>query len=170
VSTEKTFSVADAKLNIWRNMMNEGVLKCPLCGAAVKAYRNPFPTVDIIIRMGDKIVLIERKNYPLGWALPGGFVDYGESLESAAIREAKEETGLELINLRQFHAYSDPNRDPRHHTISLVFTAEGKGELKGGDDAARALLFPLDALPEPLCFDHSKILADYKKERVNLKG
>jgi len=137
-------------------------LICPHCGGTVTTYRNPFPTVDIIIRLDGKIVLIERKNEPKGWALPGGFVDYGESLETAAVREAAEETGLELIGLRQFGAYSDPERDPRQHNISFVFTAEGRGEPRGGDDAARARLFSLDELPSPLCFDHEKILDDYR--------
>jgi 8-oxo-dGTP diphosphatase len=141
-------------------------LNCPKCGAVVEAFRNPFPTVDIIIRRRDGIVFIERKNPPAGWALPGGFVDYGESLETAAVREAREETGLELSNLRQFGAYSDPNRDPRQHNISFVFTAEGAGELQGGDDATRAEIFPLDALPSPLCFDHARILEDYRKRKV----
>ncbi|OHB26834.1 MAG: NUDIX hydrolase [Desulfuromonadaceae bacterium GWC2_58_13] len=136
-------------------------LKCPKCGAAVQAYRNPFPTVDIIIRQGNSVVLIERRNEPMGWALPGGFVDYGESLETAAAREALEETGLTVRNLRQFGAYSDPQRDPRQHNISFVFTAEGEGNLEGGDDAASARLFSLDNLPSPLCFDHAKILRDY---------
>jgi 8-oxo-dGTP diphosphatase len=140
----------------------ENKLVCPHCGKTVTTYRNPFPTVDIIIRLGERIVLIERKNEPKGWALPGGFVDYGESLEAAAIRETVEETGLELTDLRQFGAYSDPDRDPRQHNISFVFTAEGRGELRGGDDAARAVLFSLDELPSPLCFDHEKILADYR--------
>lgn len=136
-------------------------LTCPHCGKAVKTYRNPFPTVDIIIRVGNQIVLIERLNEPKGWALPGGFVDYGESLETAAAREAREETNLELRELRQFGAYSDPQRDPRQHNISFVFTAEGHGKLAGGDDAVRAKLFSLDQLPSPLCFDHGKILEDY---------
>lgn len=138
------------------------ILKCPNCSTTVTSYRNPFPTVDIIIRQGEQIVLIERKNEPLGWALPGGFVDYGESLEQAALREAKEETALELKNLKQFRAYSDPDRDPRQHNISLVFTADGEGLLCGGDDAARAQLFRLDELP-PLCFDHARILQDYRR-------
>ncbi len=136
-------------------------LLCPNCGTALQTYRNPFPTVDIIIRRGNRIVLIERKNPPLGWALPGGFVDYGESLETAAHREAAEETGLRLTNLRQFRAYSDPARDPRQHNISIVFTADGGGDLTSGDDAANAAWFPLDALPAPLCFDHDQILRDY---------
>jgi len=138
-------------------------LTCPKCGATIKTYRNPFPTVDIIIRLTDGIVLIERKNSPRGWALPGGFVDYGESLEVAATREAKEETGLELAELKQFRAYSDPVRDPRQHNISFVFTATGSGTLAGGDDALKASVFPLDALPHPLCFDHNRILDDYRQ-------
>lgn len=136
---------------------------CPQCGAAVQTYRNPIPTVDIIIRHAEGIVLIERRNEPLGWALPGGFVDYGESLETAAAREAREETGLELAELCQFGAYSDPARDPRQHNISVVFTASGRGQLCAGDDAARARVFALDDLPSPLCFDHATILADYRR-------
>jgi 8-oxo-dGTP diphosphatase len=136
-------------------------LKCPKCGAPVRTYRNPFPTVDIIIRQGNSVVLIERRNEPIGWALPGGFVDYGESLETAAAREALEETGLTICNLKQLGAYSDPQRDPRHHSISIVFTAEGDGKLEGGDDATSARLFDLDHLPSPLCFDHAGILRDY---------
>ena len=134
---------------------------CPKCGSEFDKHRNPFPTVDVIIRTGNGIVLIERKNEPYGWALPGGFVDYGESLENAAMREAKEETGLELTNLEQFHAYSEPDRDPRQHNISIVFTADGNGNLMAGDDARGARIFPLDQLPSPLCFDHEKILQDY---------
>lgn len=139
---------------------------CPHCGAPVEVWRNPVPTVDIIIRLGDSIVLIERRNPPYGWALPGGFVDYGESLEQAAVREAREETGLELVELKQFGAYSDPARDARRHTISVVFTARGRGILTAGDDAAAARLFPLDALPAPLCFDHDRILADYCRTQL----
>lgn len=138
-------------------------LNCPKCGAVVKSFRNPFPTVDVIILIGEGIVLIERKNEPKGWALPGGFVDYGESLETAARREAQEETGLEVSDLRQFGAYSDPARDPRQHNISVVFTAKATGTPTGGDDATHAQLFPLDALPSPLCFDHGQILDDYRK-------
>jgi 8-oxo-dGTP diphosphatase len=141
-------------------------LKCPQCGATVKTYRNPFPTVDIIIRQGNSVVLVERRNEPKGWALPGGFVDYGESLETAAAREALEETGLTVRNLKQFGAYSDPLRDPRQHNISFVFTAEGEGILEGGDDAVSARLFALDNLPSPLCFDHAQILRDYLDRTV----
>jgi len=141
-------------------------LICPQCGAVVKEYLNPFPTVDIIIRVKEKIVLIERGNPPFGWALPGGFVDYGETLEDAARREAEEETGLHLRNLEQFRAYSEPSRDPRHHTISMVFSAVGEGNICAGDDAGRAMLFSLDDLPTPLCFDHAIIIDDYKEWRA----
>lgn len=127
-----------------------------------KTYKNPIPTVDVIIEYKGGIVLVERKNYPFGWALPGGFVDYGESLEKAAIREVKEETGLEVENLKQFHTYSEPGRDPRHHTISTVFTAKGRGVLKSGDDAKNARIFKIDQIPENMAFDHRKILENYK--------
>ena len=135
---------------------------CPSCNATVREWKNPVPTVDIIIEVKGEIVLIERKNEPFGWALPGGFVDYGESLESAAAREALEETGLSVNNLKQFRAYSDPTRDPRQHTISVVFTATADSEPVAGDDAKSAKLFSKDNLP-PLCFDHAKILTDYFK-------
>ncbi|MDT8441829.1 MAG: NUDIX hydrolase [Desulfuromonadales bacterium] len=138
-------------------------LTCPDCGREIVRYRNPFPTVDVIVRYQGKIVLIERGKEPFGWALPGGFVEYGESLEQAARREIAEETGLDLTDLRQFHTYSDPARDPRQHNISVVFTAAGHGTLLAGDDAAGARLFPLDDLPAMLCFDHSQILADYRQ-------
>ena len=121
----------------------------------------PRITVDIIIEIDNGIVLIKRKNPPHGWAIPGGFVDYGESLESAAKREAKEETGLDVENLRQFHTYSEPGRDPRGHTVSTAFTAKGKGTPKASDDAAEIGVFTKDNLPENLAFDHIKILEDY---------
>ena len=127
--------------------------------------RNPFPTVDIIIEMPEGVVLIERKNPPYGWALPGGFIDYGESAETAATREAREETGLDVKLIRQFHVYSDPDRDPRHHTMSVVFIAKAEGKPQGGDDAKTARVFSKDALPGDLCFDHGKILADYLSRR-----
>ncbi|MDZ7697693.1 MAG: NUDIX hydrolase [Deltaproteobacteria bacterium] len=153
---------------------------CPHCGKPVKTYRNPFPTVDIIIEMpldasskipvsdkgipghsGPGIVLIHRKNPPFGWALPGGFVDYGESLESAAIREAAEETSLQVSLLYQLGAYSDPARDPRHHTLSVVFVARATGVPKAADDATDIGVFHQASLPRPLAFDHEKILQDY---------
>jgi len=136
-------------------------LVCPHCGKPVERYRNPIPTVDIIIEMEGGIVLVQRKNPPLGWALPGGFVDYGESLEEAAIREAKEETSLDVHSIVQFGAYSDPNRDPRLHTISVVFTGRGEGELRAGDDAGNVRVFSPENIPGDLAFDHGRILKDY---------
>jgi 8-oxo-dGTP diphosphatase len=127
--------------------------------------RNPAPTVDIIIEYEGGVVLIKRKNPPYGWAIPGGFVEYGESLEEAAVREAGEETGLRVKLLRQFHTYSDPRRDPRQHTISTVFIAEGSGVLNASDDAAEAGVFAEDALPAGMAFDHGEILEDYFKGR-----
>lgn len=138
-------------------------LGCPRCGEKIKSYRNPFPTVDIIIEVDGGIVLIERRNEPLGWALPGGFVDYGETLENAAIREAREETSLSISNLRLVGCYSDPARDQRLHAISSVYAATGAGEPHAADDAANLAIFPLTALPVKLCFDHAKILADYAR-------
>ena len=150
-------------------------LFCPHCGKVVEKYRNPFPTVDIIIEMAsgtyratnpgedDRIILIKRKNPPFGWALPGGFVDYGESLESAAIREAKEETSLNVELLYQLGAYSDPARDARHHTISVIFVANATGEPEAADDAKDVGIFYHDSLPKSLAFDHGKILQDYFK-------
>ncbi|WP_245542849.1 inositol monophosphatase family protein [Thermodesulfobacterium hveragerdense] len=129
-----------------------------------KPYKNPFPTVDIIIKFADGIVLIYRKNSPQGWALPGGFVDYGESLEQAAIREAKEETNLDIELEYLLGCYSSPNRDPRFHTISTVFVAKGKGMLKGMDDAKEAQVFKLEKIPwDSLVFDHAQILRDFLK-------
>lgn len=124
-------------------------------------HRNPVPTVDIIISYMEGIVLIKRKNLPEGWALPGGFVDYGETLEQAAMREAKEETGLDVQLTRQFHSYSAPHRDPRQHTISTVFIADAAGRAEAGDDAADLGVFHEDNLPENLAFDHKDILRDY---------
>ena len=109
---------------------------------------------------GDRnIVLINRKNPPHGWAIPGGFVDYGETLEAAAVREAFEETSLEVRLVRQFHSYSDPARDPRQHTISTVFIATAAGAPAGADDASEARIFSIDDLPSPIAFDHADISA-----------
>ena len=127
----------------------------------MKEYRNPLPTVDIIIELKDGIVLIERKNPPYGWAIPGGFVDYGESLEEAALREAFEETSLHVRLKAQMHAYSEPDRDPRFHTVSVVFVATSDGEPEARDDAKNLGVFTEETLPERLAFDHARILEDY---------
>ncbi len=129
---------------------------------------TPYLTVDGIINVQNEkgefvgIVLIERKYPPIGFALPGGFVEVGETVEEAVIREMKEETGLDVVVLRQFRVYSDPNRDPRFHTVSVVFECVARGEPKGSDDAKVARVFKYGEIPmEKLVFDHSKILRDY---------
>lgn len=132
-----------------------------------KTYRNPVPTVDIIIEMnrsgGGGIVLIERRNAPFGWAIPGGFVDYGECLEDAARREAMEETSLKVELKHMLYAYSNPARDPRRHTISTVFIATAKGVPKAADDAKNLQVFKWNKLPKEMSFDHAAILADYAR-------
>ena len=136
----------------------------------MKKYKHPIPTIDIIIEIKKKngqegIILIKRKNPPHGWALPGGFVDYGESLEEAAVREAKEETSLDIRLKSQFHTYSDPKRDPRKHTISTVYVATAQGKPKAQDDAQDIGIFTKEEINFPLAFDHRKILADYFKQK-----
>ncbi len=126
-------------------------------------YRNPTPTVDVIVDSGPSVVLIKRANPPNGWALPGGFVDEGESVEQAAIRECAEETGLEVKLDKLFYVYSDPRRDPRQHTLSVVFIAHHDGPLRAGDDATMARWYRWDDLPDPLAFDHRDILHDYRR-------
>jgi 8-oxo-dGTP diphosphatase len=139
---------------------------CPRCGHLLSRHRNPLPAVDIIIEYQNQgVVLIKRRNPPHGWALPGGFVEYGETLEEAAAREAREETGLEVEVLGQFHSYSDPRRDPRQHVITTVFVAQGAGPLQAASDARAAAVFPPDDPPEPMAFDHGRILQDYLKVR-----
>ncbi len=129
--------------------------------------KYPFPTVDAVIKFFENeklkgIILVERKSPPLGWAFPGGFVEQGESLETAVVREAKEETGLDIEIVKQFHTYSEPKRDPRIHTISTVFVCKASGKIKSGSDAKNVKLFSLEKIPK-LCFDHEKILNDLKK-------
>ncbi len=131
---------------------------CPRCGTIVNTYRNPFPTADLIVIRQSKVLLIERKNPPPGWALPGGFIDYGESAEEAAARELKEETGLNCESLSLFGVYSRPGRDPRFHTLTVVYRCEATGELSPGDDAARAEWFDRLDLPELMAFDHREII------------
>jgi 8-oxo-dGTP diphosphatase len=127
----------------------------------LKNHRNPVPTVDAIIEVPGGIVLIRRRNPPPGWALPGGFIDYGESAAAAAVREAREETGLDVALTELFHVYSNPRRDPRSHTIATVFIGTATGVPVGGDDAAEAAVFTARSLPSPLAFDHACILDDY---------
>jgi ADP-ribose pyrophosphatase YjhB (NUDIX family) len=136
----------------------------------VKKYKHPIPTVDIIIEIEKEngqegIILIKRRNPPHGWALPGGFVDCGESLEEAAVREAKEETSLDIRLKSQFHTYSDPKRDPRKHTISTVYVAAAQGKPKAQDDAQDIGIFTEEEINLPLAFDHQKILTDYFKQK-----
>ncbi len=138
----------------------------------MKKHKCPIPTVDIIIEIKRKngqegIILIKRKNPPHGWALPGGFVDCGESLEEAAVREAKEETSLDIKLKSQFHTYSDPKRDPRKHTISTVYVATAQGRPIAQDDAQDIGIFTKEEINFPLAFDHQKILADYFKQKNN---
>lgn len=140
----------------------KNMLRSPRCGMEVTKYRNPFPTVDIIIEEKEGIVLILRRNEPRLWALPGGFCDYGESLEEAAVREAREETGLEVELVEQFHTYSDPGRDPRQHNITTVYIARPRGGvLHAQDDAEEIRVFSEGELPPELAFDHAQILKDY---------
>jgi O-acetyl-ADP-ribose deacetylase (regulator of RNase III)/ADP-ribose pyrophosphatase YjhB (NUDIX family) len=129
-----------------------------------KLSSGPFTTVDAIIEIDDGIVVIERSNPPFGMALPGGFVDYGESLEEAVRREAKEETALDLTELKQFHTYSEPDRDPRFHTIGTVFIAKAQGSPRAGDDAKALKIIKLDEMEKlSFAFDHKRIILDYIK-------
>lgn len=151
-------------------VFDKGVIKY-LEHILYKLQNGPFTTVDAIIEVsasladkGGGIVIIQRSNPPFGWALPGGFVDYGESLEAAVVREAKEETGLDIVDLKQLHTYSNPKRDPRFHTIGTVFSAKAKGSPKAGDDAAALKVISLkDIEGYDFAFDHKEILIDYLK-------
>jgi 8-oxo-dGTP diphosphatase len=132
---------------------------------------TPPVTVDVVIELRDRpgrpIVLVRRRNPPPGWALPGGFVDVGEPLERAAVREAREETGLEVVLEALLGCYSDPARDPRGHTVSVVYVGCARGEPVGGDDAALAAAFLLEDPPADLAFDHAAILEDYRRYRAS---
>ncbi|MGR3319795.1 MAG: NUDIX domain-containing protein [Candidatus Anammoxibacter sp.] len=141
-------------------------MKCPKCSTEISKYHNPFLTVDILIECvtpnGEQgLVLIHRKNIPKVWAIPGGFVEYGESVEDAACREALEETSLKIDLVRQFHCYSDPRRDPRQHNISVVFVARSSGIPIAADDANGIGLYNKENLPDELGFDHRAILDDF---------
>jgi 8-oxo-dGTP diphosphatase len=122
---------------------------------------GPSATADVIIDVGGRVLLVDRRFDPKGWALPGGFIEVGENAATAAVREAAEETGLVPTLTELFHVYSDPDRDPRRHTLTVVYLGVATGEPRGGDDAVRAGLFSADELPAPLAFDHARILADY---------
>jgi 8-oxo-dGTP diphosphatase len=146
---------------------------CPHCGKPVPMHKNPVPTADVLVYVpGRGVLLIERKNVPLGWALPGGFVEYGESVEQAAIREAREETGLEVELISLLGVYSSPERDPRRHTMSTVFIAQPKdlSTLKAGDDASGTAFFPLGKWPHPVVFDHLAVLKDFEMRWVRYNG
>lgn len=141
--------------------MSKKTVKCPNCQRDIEVYQSPFLTVDIVIELEGGIVLIKRKYPPIAWALPGGFVDYGESLEDAAVREAQEETSLDVVLKRQLHTYSDPHRDTRSHNVTTVYTATAKGIPKAADDAKEICIFTKETLPKDLAFDHRRILEDY---------
>lgn len=130
-----------------------------------ESHQNPLPTVDIIIEVKGGIVLILRKNPPPGWAIPGGFLDWGETVEACAIREAREETGLVVRLEELFYVYSHPDRDPRHHTVTTVFVASAVGRPVAADDAKNAGVFTVGTLPVPVAFDHGQILEDYFRYR-----
>jgi 8-oxo-dGTP diphosphatase len=138
--------------------------KCPHCGGDIGKYDNPFPTADILIYSpGKGLVLVERKNPPYGLALPGGFIETGESAEHAAIREAKEETNLDIRLLGIIGVYSVPNRDPRFHTLTTAFVAEAADDaaLKAGDDAGKAVFRPVESI-SGLCFDHDLVIGHFR--------
>jgi len=138
-------------------------------GTFLPAPITPNLAADTIIELIDEpdtpIVLIQRKNPPEGWAIPGGFVDVGERLEQAAIREAREETSLDVRLKVLLGVYSDPKRDPRGHTITAVYIAQATGKPTAQDDALKVDIFAFDRLPKPLAFDHSQVLADYWRYR-----
>ncbi len=139
---------------------------CPHCGKPYSCFRNPAPTADVIIHEpGRGVVIIRRRHTPIGFALPGGFIDEGEQAEEAAVREMREETGLDVELTGLLGVYSRPKRDPRQHTLTVVFTGKARNPdaICAGDDAAQAAFYPLDALPQPLVFDHAEILDHFKQ-------
>lgn len=145
---------------------------CPNCGTLVVKYSNPLPTADVIIydpQCG--IVLVRRRNPPIGYALPGGFVEEGESVEHAAVREIKEETNLDVELLGILGVYSNPMRDRRCHVMTTVFVgrAQHRENLKGGDDAQNAAFYPLDNIPETLCFDHAKVIRHFRQWLLGMR-
>lgn len=141
-------------------------LLCPKCGEIVRVHGNPFPTADVVIYHPERgIVLVERSNEPFGMALPGGFIDMGETVENAAVREMKEETGLDVELQGVLGVYSDPSRDPRFPTMTVTFVGKvaDPDAICAGDDAAKAAFFSLEALPMPLCFDHAKAVEHFRQ-------
>lgn len=130
---------------------------------------TPLLAADALIELidvpGHPIVLIERANPPYGWAIPGGFVDVGETVEAAAIREAKEEVSLDVTLVTLLGLYSNPQRDPRGHTVTAIYIAQAQGIPVAADDAKHVGVFTLDDLPSPLAFDHAQVLADYRRYR-----
>jgi 8-oxo-dGTP diphosphatase len=158
------------KENPIRAKVSDSKLKLSAEAVPLPTPVTPLLTVDIIIELTDKpagsVLLIERKNPPYGWALPGGFVDVGETVEQAAVREAYEETGLEVSLKKLLGVYSDPSRDERGHTASIVYIAEAKGNPVAGDDAKNVQCFECLKLPE-LVFDHKLILSDYMDSQRN---
>ena len=150
----------------WRTLLRmEKTLHCPHCGKGFSQFANPSPTTDVVIHDPARgIMLIRRGRPPLGYALPGGFIDEGEQAEQAARREMREETGLDVRLIGVLGVYSRPSRDPRFHTLSVVFVGGAGAEAvpAAGDDAAEAAFFPLDALPSPLAFDHADIIRDFR--------
>jgi glucokinase len=174
----KKYRIVRKNLNILKAKLGDDA---PAVGAALLALedfirmkKTPLVTIDIIIEYYKRgkfqgIVLVERKFEPKGWALPGGIVEYNETLEKAAKREALEETGLKIKALKQFRAYSNPKRDPRGHTITMVFTAKASGRLNASSDAANVKVFDIKRLPKRLCFDHAKIVADWLRAKKCVK-
>jgi len=152
----------------WREPYGERMKRqvvCPHCGEPYSSYKNPTPTADVVIYSPDRgVVIISRANEPVGFALPGGFIEEGECAETAAVREMREETGLDVELTGLLGVYSRPDRDPRQHTLTVAFTGRPRNPeaLCAGDDAAHAAYYPLDALPQPLVFDHAQILADFR--------